>query len=138
MRIFQRLAVRHLFYFVIVGSFVCGNSIGSAYLGRNTIQGRVLKVSPPLGFWTGIAESLQWVDIKVVESRVPEIKPGVVLHIGVPVVKGNPLFDAQAPRFAGDKVAPGKLLELEFSAKCCQTRGSGQYVVEPTCIRVLK
>jgi hypothetical protein len=127
----------HLLLWVIVGCFV-GNSIGSEPSRKNTIQGTVLKVSPSPGFWTGITESLQWFDMKVVESRVPEIKPGVALHIGVPVVQGNRLFDAEKPRFAEDKVAPGKLLELSISTKCSQARGTGQYVVEPTCVGVVR
>jgi hypothetical protein len=137
MRILGGVSVMRLLLYVIVGCFV-GNSIGSELSGKNTIQGTVLKVSPSLGFWTGITESLQWFDMKVVESRVPEIKRGVVLHIGVPVVQGNRLFDAQKPRFAEGKVAPGKLLELSISRKSSQARGPRQYVVEPTCVRVIK
>ena len=81
---------------------------------------------------------MQWFDLKVVKSRAPEIKRGVVFHIGVPLVQGNGLFDAQKPRFAEDKVAPGKLLELSISTKCSQARAPGQYVVEPTCVRVIE
>ena len=137
MRIFRGVSVKHLLVWVVVGCFL-GNAIGSEPSRKNTVRGKVLKVLPSPGFWTGITESLQWFDMKVVESRAPEIKRDVVLHIGVPVVQGNRLFHAQKPRFAEDKVAPGKLLELSISTKCSQTRGPGQYVVEPTCVRVIK
>ena len=136
MRSFRGVAVSYLLVCVILGCFV-GSLIGSEPpIGKSTIQGRVSKVFPSPGFWAGIAESLQWFDMKVVKSGASEIKPGVVLHIGVPVVKGNPLFDAQTPQFASDKLAPGILLELAISTKCSQARGPGQYVVEPNCIHV--
>src|SRR5437016_5270312 len=87
-------------------------------LQPNTIQGRILKVSPSPGFWTGTVESVQWFDMHVVKSRIPAIKPGVELHIGVPVLKGNPLFDKQTAQFAKDKVTSGKHLEVKISSKC--------------------
>ena len=137
MPIFRGISVRHLLVWVVVVCFL-GNAIGSEPSRKDTVRGTVLKVFPSPGFWTGITESLQWFDLKVAKSRVPEIKHGVVLHIGVPVVQENRLFDAQRPRFAEDKVAPGKLLELSISTKCSQARDPGQYVVEPTCVRVIK
>ena len=137
MPIFRDISVRHLLVWVVVVCFL-SNATGSEPSRKDTVQGTVLKVFPSAEFWTGITESLQWFDMKVVKSRAPEIKRGVVLHIGVPVVQGNALFEAQKPRFADDTVAPGKLLELSISTKCSQTRGPGQYVVEPTCVQVIR
>ena len=139
MPIFRGISVRHLLVWIVVVCFL-GNAIASEPLRQNTVQGTVLKVFPSPGFWTGITESLQWFDLKVVKSRAPEIKRAVVLHIGVPVVQGNPLFDAKTPQFAEDKVAPGKMLELKISSSCFQVRGPGsdQYVAQPHCIRVVK
>ena len=109
-----------------------------SHLPDNTVQGRVSKVLPSPGFWTGVIPSIQWFDLTVTESRVPTIKPEMVLHIGVPVLQGSALFEKQTPQFANDKVATGKLLDVKISAKCSKRQEAESYVVETKCIQVMK
>src|SRR6266849_5870683 len=111
---------------------------GSERTKKYIIQGTVVKVFPSPGVWDGTIESVQMVDLKVTKYQVPTIKPKTVLHIGIPLLMGNRLFDRQTPQLSKDKVAPGRLLEIEISMKCSKSQGTNDYVVEPNCIRVLK
>jgi hypothetical protein len=111
---------------------------GGADLGKSTVQGTILKVLPSPGMWTGTVESVQWFEMKVVKSRVSTIKPDTVLHIGVPLVMGNRLFNQQKREFSSDKIAPGKLVEVRLSAKCSKRQDAVRYIVEPNCVRALK
>jgi hypothetical protein len=135
MRTFQ--TVKQLLFWSILCLLAVGVAEGSG-LAKNTIQGTVLKVFPSPGMWAGTIESVQWFDLKVVKSRVPSIKPDDVLHIGVPLVMGNALFDQQKREFSKSKVAPGKLLALRVSANCSKSQDTSRYVVEPKCIQILK
>lgn len=132
---------RRFFRNLFLCSFVClgvaGVATGSGRT-KNSLRGNVLRVLPSPGIWSGTVESLQWFDLQVVSSRVPDIKPNAILHIGVPLIVGNPLFDQQKRELSKAAVAPGKLLELRFSASCSKSRDIDHYVVEPKCIRVLK
>lgn len=129
--------VKHLLLWSAV-CFLAVTMAEGSELAKNSVQGTVLKVLPSPGMWTGTIESLQWFDLKVVKSRVPNIKADDVLHIGVPLVMGNRLFDQQKREFSKDKVAPGKLLVLRMSANCSKSQDTDHYVVEPKCIQVLK
>ena len=106
--------------------------------GPNNIHGTVLKVLPSPGAWSGTIQFLQWFDLKVCSSRVPDIPRDAVLHIGVPLVAGDQLFDQQRRELSKNKVFPGKLLSITLSEYCSNRREASSYIVEPKCIKVLK
>jgi len=103
------------------------------------VTARVLRVYESPGMWSGVTEALQWIDVKVERSSFSPIKSGMNLRVGVPLVKGNGLFDQNSAGFSSDKIAEGKLIEMNFSRKCASERGgAASYVVEPNCIESLK
>jgi hypothetical protein len=131
----------HLFRSILFSCLICFGLAASATEpahGTNSVQGTVLKVLPSPSIWSGTIESLQWFDLRVVKSSFSSIKKNAVLHIGVPLVRGNHLFDQRRREFSKSKVAPGKLLALTLSANCSKSQDPDHYTVEPKCIRALK
>lgn len=135
---FQSVCIKRIFLLSGLCLLLLGVTEGTEPPKRSIIQGIVVKVFPSPKVWTGTIESVQSIDLKVTKSYVPSIKPSAVLHISVPLVIGNRLFDQQTPQFSKDKVASGKLLEVKISMKCSKSQDANSYVVEPACLKVLK
>jgi hypothetical protein len=85
-----------------------------------------------------VIEALQWIDVKVERSSVNAINRGATLHIGIPLIKGNGLFDQRSVGLSPNKIVSGKLIQIRFVQKCASPRGTHEYIVEPKCIMTLR
>ena len=78
----------------------------------------------------------QCLDATVLKSREESLKPGTKLHLDVPLVKGNRLFERSVPQFSATAVTVGSVLAIK--ATCLQKHGTTGYLVDPSCITPVK
>jgi hypothetical protein len=98
----------------------------------------VLEVQSSPGLWSGIAEMDQWFVGIVKSSSDSRFPVGDRVKIGVPLVKGNSLFDPTTPQFSTSKISPGQLISIRISSDCIQEAGPRSFKSDPTCIRSIR
>ena len=77
-------------------------------------------------------------DVVVAKNSGNAFSRGQKLHLGVALVKGNPLFDPEVPEISSKKVRVGAVLLVRIGPGCLLPTHPLEFSVDPMCIRPAK
>lgn len=110
---------------------------GSAACGKSTLRVKVTTIHASPMAWAGIIAWTQEIDVQVIRSQIPEIKPRDMLQIGILLLKGDALLEENTPQLSSRKIAVGKVLELSIPSDQLKPSAAQKIIIEPRCVKVV-